>query len=293
MWQPRDRSDPVAVRYLVAEFGGAGCAASDLPVTLRYDAVTNADDFSLRIRIPIDAAQSTLRFVPAYYNGSWSHFTGFELPVGYENCLRQVSAVDHPTEVPVLLDLTLAPGWQHEGLFQRLTMWEVVAPFRPPTLVASPETIVPAPAVAVRQALTVPDLATQGVAARDGGGWTGRVAMRAVQGHLLGFPPVRASAGDLLRLNGTLRRGGLLVGLVKNGLWVVNVQVTTRGDFQVGLEAPSGDEYGVLITDFSPMPWREEPLALLRRTAWRLYRPALVDDFDVTRIGWLNLRQPS
>jgi hypothetical protein len=120
LWTPRDALDPVATRYIVAEFAPRSCRAVALPVTFRYDTQYDASDFSRTMRLTLlpEAAPTRVLFA-AYYNGTWSHFSGIEVPRGFETCLASVSsspswAIRHAHGV------TLPPAWERATLYQTL-----------------------------------------------------------------------------------------------------------------------------------------------------------------------------
>jgi hypothetical protein len=124
LWTGHQAGDPFDARYLAAGFSADRCSAASVPVTLRYDAQTPANDLSYTKSMTISRGGPTEWLVPAYYLGSYGYFAGFELPAGLESCLTSVSRIDGPTSLPLLLDLQLAPGWQNTSLFQRLAKWE-------------------------------------------------------------------------------------------------------------------------------------------------------------------------
>ncbi len=124
LWDGRRPGDPIDIRYLAAEFSADGCGAASVPVVLKYDAKTEANDFSFERRVAISEAGPTEWLVPAFYNGQWSHFAGLELPSHLAACLKTISRVDELARMPLLLELHLAPGWETTSLFQRVVGWE-------------------------------------------------------------------------------------------------------------------------------------------------------------------------
>jgi hypothetical protein len=124
LWAGHQTDDPFDVHYLAAGFSADGCGAASVPVTLKYDAQTPANDFSYTKPIAISRSGPTEWLVPAYYVGTYGYFAGFELPAGLDGCLKSVSRIDDRAVPPLLLDLQLAPGWQDTSLFQRLAKWE-------------------------------------------------------------------------------------------------------------------------------------------------------------------------
>jgi hypothetical protein len=124
LWIGHRAGDPFDVRYLAAEFSADRCSAATVAVTAKYYSVDAANDFSYEKQIVISSSGPTEWFVPVYYDGELSHFSGFELPASLDGCLKAVSRIDEPGQLPVLVDLDLAPGWEHTSLFQRVAMWE-------------------------------------------------------------------------------------------------------------------------------------------------------------------------
>ena len=53
LWSGVNPTDPTSVRYLAAEFGAEDCTVANLPVLIKYDATSPANDFSSLTRITI------------------------------------------------------------------------------------------------------------------------------------------------------------------------------------------------------------------------------------------------
>jgi hypothetical protein len=124
LWTGHQADDPFDVRYLAAGFSADGCGVASVPVTLKYEAQTPANDFSYVKPIAIAKSGPTEWLVPAYYVGQYGYFAGFELPEGLDGCLTSVSRIDGRVSLPILLDMELAPGWRQTRLFQQVAKWE-------------------------------------------------------------------------------------------------------------------------------------------------------------------------
>jgi hypothetical protein len=124
LWTGHRADDPFDARYLAAGFSAERCSAAAVPVTLKFEAVSPANDLSYTREIAISRSGPTEWLVPAYYLGNYGYFAGFELPAGLDGCLTSISRIDGPTGLPLLLDLQLAPGWRDTSLFQRVAKWE-------------------------------------------------------------------------------------------------------------------------------------------------------------------------
>jgi hypothetical protein len=123
LWSDHPAADQFDARYLVLEFSSEQCPVREVPVTVRYETTTVANDFSYVAHVAISTAGPTLRLVPVFYTGQWSHFSKFEMPGDSGRCLKRVSRIADLGAVPLLVDLELEPGWAHTNLFQQIARW--------------------------------------------------------------------------------------------------------------------------------------------------------------------------
>ncbi|HVZ20147.1 MAG TPA: hypothetical protein VG871_03745, partial [Vicinamibacterales bacterium] len=86
-------------------------------VAFQYDKRQRSNDYSRVVPIVASSVHEPTRvFAPVYA----STFEGVVLPRGRPGCVAGVYWVD-PQHQPLVLDVTLAPGWEHTPLYQRLS----------------------------------------------------------------------------------------------------------------------------------------------------------------------------
>jgi hypothetical protein len=293
LWTDRTTSDPIAVRYLLAEFTSEPCEAVDVPVTAAYEVRTGANDFSTVARLPIDSSGSSLLLMPVYYNGDWSHFVGFDLPEGYDTCLTSVSAIDELSRIPVPVELALGPRWRSSDLFQRLANWEAEPrpdATRPLVRVQPADLVVPRESRLVRETQLSADYMMSGITPDGAGGVRGAVKLVFPQQTLVHFPPRSIDGGLVLRATGVLRRGGLQIGVLQNEHVIDSRAVTSAGPFIALIQERDPGSFGARVSDFSVMDWRWEPASLLREVAWLVAPWMRAVDFDLHALEWIRLR---
>ena len=292
LWKGRntDPRAPITFKYLVVEFSSTQCPAVDLPVTLKYNVdASNPNDFSTTTHIPIDARGPTYQFAPIFYNG-WSHFESIIIPAGYDSCLKSVSMFSDFSRTPVPVDFRLTPNMPETSWFQRLRNWENSVTTADPRVFAVPEELVaPSPSGLTSVSPAVADRVDEGVARAAGGrGWTGTVKASVPQALLLHFKEQDVAEGSMLRVSGRLRRGGLLIGALKNDQWLNMRGIEEPGPFIVLIRPGPAGRYGALVTDFSTREWRLEPFSLQRRASRYVAPWLLTDDFDVDAVEWVQ-----
>ena len=120
----RAHPDAVLTEYVVAELGA--CAAPVVTMALRYDGTADRESFERDYQVAAPPPGQTTRVMIAtfaYHNSAadiWYHWRGFDLPADQAPCLQRVSKMTSPERFPVLLNVTLAPGWDQRPLYARL-----------------------------------------------------------------------------------------------------------------------------------------------------------------------------
>lgn len=289
LWADRKPATPIGPRYLVAEFTAEGCGVTDLPVVMKYDVnpLTPVNDFSIVARIAISPDGPTRQLVPAYYNGDFSHFTGFVVPEGCEVCLKSVSRIDDLSRVPVLVNATLTPRWKSNDLFQQVAAFETDKT-DPLVKALPPDLMSPDESRAARVTTVRSDDVAPGVTRGADGKVTGRVTANVPELRLAHFPPTEIQKGAVLRVRGVVHRGGLLIGLLKNETWFTLQTVTNPGPFTLLVKASESGPFGVLVADYSAKPWRMEQHSWLRRTALALMPTLVADEFELNDVTWIE-----
>ena len=288
LWGRLEPGD-VVLRYLAAEFSADQCGADDVPVLFKYKATYGTTAFTTLFRIPVDPGAPTTQFVPVFRDADSSEFTAMQMPAGYDACLKSVAVVNGIGSLPLPIDLTLTPQADGTPWFQRLVEWEN-APLSPTPSVHA----FPADAVSVRHPdPTMPALHAEYVAkglSSSGRGWSGAMVASVPQARILQFSENDLPAGVVLRATGTLRRGGLQIGVLQDNRWFAMRDVDTMGPFTILVRVSQPGHYGVLVTDMSSRAWRLEPGSLLRLVSRYVAGWLLKDDFDLHDIAWTRPR---
>jgi len=277
----------VTSEYLLARLGGERCDALRLPVTLRYRAPYPLGDFSrmLAITMPARSGAQVKLLAPVFYRyqlasdaidrtDSAYQFRGVETSVADTGCVQGIDRIVDTTRFPLLLSAALTPEWQQAELYQTIAAVERRSP-RPDAL-----TTVTAPDdLRVSRAQMSSPLEPLAVAARadalatmTGGGWRmdgagGIGAARGPFAYLLTTSTRPAHAGDQLIVEGTMRSGGLSIGLIRDDKWLIHTPVVVRGRFLAVVQAPSDGSVSAVIANNLPSG-------------------SASNQFDITRAGW-------
>jgi hypothetical protein len=191
--------------------------------------------------------------------------------------------------IPMLLNLTLAPGWETGPLYQMLADWEPAGP--PPSLrvYALPE----ASAVArttLRQEVVPPPLAwrTAIVQGSPPGRWSVAGTPPGARWPALEFATRLRTPDDRFVLEGEVMRGGIRLGLVRGDTWTEDgsLRIASIGRFAAALTPPDRGAYGVLIENSLDDSWflRHAPSGLAQ-LAGRFH---LFNDVRIFRAGWVR-----
>jgi hypothetical protein len=125
--------------------------------------------------------------------------------------------------------------------------------------------------VVIDQPLPPSQMATRAATiAVSGDTWAVRGRAEAPYSYLARWPEASIDAPRWLVVRGVLRRGGLSVGLLKNGQWALTRNVTTPGTFDLVIPVRESGRYVPLIANCLPAN-------------------ALDNDFEITSLGWTTL----
>jgi hypothetical protein len=116
-------SPRIETRFLAVQFRDDLCAATDLSLTLRYQATLPELDFSERraVRLTAAAPQPTMLFFAAFDRpDDSSRFRGIEVATEQSRCVSGIFRVDALQRAPLLLTTLLAANWRDGALYQRL-----------------------------------------------------------------------------------------------------------------------------------------------------------------------------
>jgi hypothetical protein len=255
--------DVVRSEYIRAGFGGSSCDVARMDVTFRYAATEAQHDFSRTIVVQPTTPEPTVVFFPAYDHRphhddamrSGYTLAGVETPAAAAGCVADLSRVRDTAPLPVLMDLRLPPRWREATLYGTLTGIEA----RANGADTPPIQTFPADLVVRRSALTAPidpigraDLVSEsGRVETDGSTW--RLSGVGGRGRFLNvaeMQPRAVDAGATLVARGRIARGGISVGLVRDGAWAAQVPVTVPGAFVVVVQAPAAGRYSVVVTNY-------------------------------------------
>lgn len=263
------------------------CPFLTVDLTLRYSASDPALDFSHRVIVGVSAVPATTTTVLApvfFYSGTRSNDTvtapgyrlqGLELPEGEAPCVAAVSRVNDPAQFPLLLGGLLSPTWREATMHQTIAAVET----RPAPREARIYTVPPLAPVAWDTldahliALDRADVLAQADEIRmpGPGRWTmdgiGGIGGRGPFLYLIQLKPRALTAGEQFVVEGRLRSGGILVGILRHGDWLMDTEVLQPGPFVVVLTVPTEGEGSVVVAN-------------------DLTGASLRNSFDITRSGW-------
>jgi hypothetical protein len=256
--------DGVHAAYVVAELGGDRCDALKIDLVERYAATGRGYDFTHTVMIPTPLSDSPAQvFFPAYVRRPQPGlaqdafaFTGLELPRPAADCLIGLSRLQDPSQIPVLLDVQLRPGWQEVTPYA--TIAGIEARTNPPEVYAFPADL---PRSVVKRSLAAQPVAFQpGDIAKqsktfqmldrewrvDG---VGGVGGRGPLLYLVEMKPRHLDQHSFVIAEGRIEKGGATFGLVRGVEWATQVHVTQTGAFAVVIEVPEDGEYKVVLAN--------------------------------------------
>lgn len=279
----------VTSEYLLARFGGTKCEALRIPIHLDYqgtfpvaDTVAAESGRALSVSLPPDSPTEVTVVAPVFYryarqddtNRLSYQFLGLEINADDRDCLTGLERIADTQRFPLLLSAVLAPGWQRSTLYQTLR-WENRSGAALMNFATAPRDLRITRAILNRTLQPVPvqsrademQETSQGHLSMDGIGGIGTATGQFV--YLLEGRPQQVAAGDQLIVDGELRGGGLSIGLVRDGRWLIQTPVVKRGRFLAVVEVPSDGVCTVVIAN------NASPQDVGSR-------------FDVRRFGWLS-----
>jgi hypothetical protein len=237
-------------------FNGRRCVYGSLRPVVRYQSQTAYEDWSttLDVRFPVRGdARVTMYFVA--FALPTTRFIGVELPTAAQACLEAFDVVTDTSQLPVLLDVALAADWRQATRFQTFS-WEdrrsatqgkpyVVA--EPPASYSYPELTAGGEFAESSASSRAEGLEPIGVSGwRFTGSADGRFTYLSVSS------PVELIAGQKVVVHGRLRHGGVLVGLLRDDQWALNVVADDEGEFWAVLKAPDAGTFQVVIANELP-----------------------------------------
>lgn len=249
--------------FLMAEFGGGECDSLSVPVTLRYQFESVANDYSEPLEIPLPHEGEITRVIFPTYRTQWTRFVGIEMPAASGSCFDRISRVAQPERFPILVTAVLPSDWKSRRLYHALTRWEGS---EAPLLGYPPMVSVPAGINLPRRAINregtpspPPNFLAPISSASGPGAWSIDGTPSSQNTYLLSFPPTPHPAGALLVVHGVVRRGGLSIGIIRNDTaqWAGVTSTQGPGPFILVVQAPVELDYVPVIADYRPGSPRE------------------------------------
>lgn len=247
------RAGGVRLGLFVARFNGRRCAYPQLRAVVRYESVTEYDDFTtgLEVRYP-RRGDGRVRIYFLAFATSRTRFTGLELPRGARSCLEGLDAVTDTSELPVVVDATLGARWREATRYQSFA-WEdrQSAAAGTPYVTSNPLATYSYAELASGSELAAGSTSfrAEGVHGHGTSGWrfAGRPDGRFT--YLTVSAPVDLGAGKHVIVRGRVREGGVRIGLQLDGQWFLDVVADEQGEFWAVLRAPSDGRYQIVIAN--------------------------------------------
>lgn len=257
---------------LVIPLGGADCHHLTVPVTIRYRLSHSTPNFTrtIEVALPLPPARARM-FAPVFAHQSQP--PAGELPVSYRfdavsvpsearACVGSIAKVAMLDSFPLLVGAYLTDDWRQQQPFQTLVTYESrtrVTPaiaVDPAALAASPRllgAVEPWPLVARHPAAVEQ---ADVVAIEQDGRWRvdgrGGLGGRGRMFYLARLQGVELPAGAIVIATGRLHRGGLSLGLQRDGSWLRQVAFNREGPFLAAVEVPEAGRYDVVIANNLP-----------------------------------------
>jgi hypothetical protein len=263
---PVNRSTEVQSGLIIAEFSSGLCDSLKFDMTLRYNASSSLYDFTHAIRVEPPAEPGGMRriFAPVFAHKvpSWGmdgvfDLAHIEIPAASAACLSGLYRTPNLAGVPLLMDVNLPNRWEDATPYQTLASVERRSGGEPsPEIYSYPfelpvgrrmitQTVEPVRETDIDKRAS--NLTVEGTKWRVAG--AGGVGGRGPFMYLAQMKPRDTRAGELVLARGHIERGGVSLGLVQNGEWVVQVPVVTPGEFVVVIQVPRDGRYALILAN--------------------------------------------
>ena len=259
-------SGAVQSGLIVAEFAEGACDTLKFDMTLHYAASSHVYDFSRSIRVepPLEAGGIRRIFVPVFahpfpsagMDGVFA-LSAIDVPAASATCLTGLYRARTVAGLPVLMDVNLPNRWQE------VTPYHTIAGLEhrqsgetSPELYTFPRGLEVGRSMITQEVVRITDAdidARSPTLAVTPSSWqvsgAGGIGGRGPFLYLAEMKPRDTRAGDIVLARGRLEKGGLSLGLVENGKWVVQVPVVTPGEFVVVIRAPRDGRYSLILAN--------------------------------------------
>ena len=290
-YEARDRANiSVETEYLTAAFSPAGCDSIAIPVTLVYEATNPSTDFSRKVTIPFGRSASPVSFMfAAFWAKGLSRFKGVEMAASDAGCFAGLTRTTDLRGLTLALNVMYLPDWQSHALHQSIVNWDPVDFLGVPQFVVAPGSL------SLNHAIVDGVLAPAGGDARvydpsmafqqQRDGWSLRGVPSAPFVYLVQYQPRPADARSVFVVEGRLQRGGLTLGLIRDGRWTTYINVVEPGPFSIAIQPTEAGDYRATIANDHIETLFESFHSVapkLRRLG--LLQPSL--EASIERIGW-------
>ena len=251
---------------VVAEFAEGACDTLKFDMTLRYSASSRVYDFSRSIRVepPLENGGVRRIFAPVYahpipstgMDGVFA-LSAIDVPAASAGCVTGLYRVRNVAGLPVLIDVNLPNRWEEATPYHTIAGLE-----RRRSGETSPELYTFPPGLEVgRSVITqaIVPITEADIESRSHtltvtpSSWkvsgAGGVGGRGPFLYLAEMKPRDTRAGEIVLARGRLEKGGLSLGLVENGQWVVRVPVVTPGEFVIVIRAPRDGRFSLIVAN--------------------------------------------
>ena len=271
---------PMRTGYWSLELGGPFCEADRISLRLKYEASPAYLDASRMISLDVRNPVRYLFHTFSSHNDRRAgdsgkfDFKGLELSAEDLPCVKAFNSIPDLESLPFLLNLTLSPDWQERRLFQRIGR---SGPILGPHAIGNSPYFSPESLKLERQEVQsllekVPVSGTsfevfdKNVRLEDG-----RILYSGIVPapftYVTAMPMATVGENEYLVAEGDIRSGGITIGLLRNGAWAYQSNVTVLGKFRTVI-GPDAGEYVVVVAHNVP--------------------GQKTNDFSIDRIGWVR-----
>jgi hypothetical protein len=268
---------PLRSNYWLFDFDGALCGRDNLLLRAKYTGETAVSAFP---DSPVRIYPRTT-YMMASYSRAGHQFLGVELPEEDASCLSRIRRMDDLGPSAFALTANLVEGWQQRPLYQGLSAFERVnaAPRMTPEFIVLDHGR-PVKRAALLSAIgALPDPDAAAVTFRSdnvkfvGSSMELAGPVTSSYSYFLKLPEVHRAAPSYFLVEGTVRSGGMTAGLIQDGKWVAQGNVTTPGPFVIAIAVQPGTYIPTLANNVPGMSSNDLSIG---KAGW----------VDVQSLGW-------
>jgi hypothetical protein len=271
---------PLRTGYWGLELDGAVCGKNEVNVQIQY---LHSNPYYNTSRGVTFDARTPLRYTFHTYSsvrtqfGSYTGFSEFNgIVVNEEDfpCIRRFGELKGFEKLPLLMNLTFREGWEKEALYQTIgrKISNINAKRIGSTIFTFPDNLVVSEKQ-TRELLARVSSVTAKMSLIDKNATVidGTVIIKGdaptSYAYALQLPPENSKGRRYLVAEGELFNGGLTLGLLKNGQWAGQVNITSPGKFRIVMKPDGGDYTATLAHN---VPGQKS------------------NNFTLTKLGWTS-----